>query len=302
MNKKAYAALLGVSNAILFCTCPINATEAKYTLTYNNEESLITVLEHSFSQDLKGLEFTKTKGDTYYFESDDYTIKVNGLDLESVEEQSFEASIFSKGVNEILVDMGFPTHSIDSVDIEADVVDNNAPKIKVKKEYTVSLDETIDFDKQIKVVDDKDTDIKYTIDGDIDYSKEGSYKITVEAKDESGNLASKEVVVNVEDSNFYEKIAQAALDQIGVGQDCTMLVTNSLKAVGINFHGAPEEYISLGEWTNNPVPGDICIYYGHVAIYIGNGQAVHGGWAGGTTAIYSVDCSNSFMGYIHVTK
>lgn len=102
-----------------------------------------------------------------------------------------------------------------------------------------------------------------------------------------------------EDLSGYDKIAQAALAQIGVNQDCTMLVTNSLKTVGINFHGAPEAYLSLGPLTNNPVPGDICVYQGHVAIYIGNGQAVHGGWNGYTTAVYSVSCANPLIGYVH---
>lgn len=95
-------------------------------------------------------------------------------------------------------------------------------------------------------------------------------------------------------------IASAALAQVGVNQDCTMLVTNSLRAVGINFHGWPEEYLSLGTLTSTPVPGDICVYSGHVAIYIGNGQAVHGGWMGYTTVVSSVSCSNAFIGYVHV--
>lgn len=95
-------------------------------------------------------------------------------------------------------------------------------------------------------------------------------------------------------------IAAAAIAQVGVSQDCTMLVTNSLRAVGINFHGWPEEYLSLGTLTSTPVPGDICVYSGHVAIYIGNAQAVHGGWDGYTTVITSVSCSNAFIGYVHV--
>ncbi|MGN1276785.1 MAG: NlpC/P60 family protein [Floccifex sp.] len=95
-------------------------------------------------------------------------------------------------------------------------------------------------------------------------------------------------------------IANAALAQVGVSQDCTMLVTNSLRAVGINFHGWPEEYLSLGTLTSTPVPGDICVYSGHVAIYIGNGQAVHGGWDGYTTVVTSVSCSNAFIGYVHI--
>lgn len=97
-----------------------------------------------------------------------------------------------------------------------------------------------------------------------------------------------------------EDIAKAALAQLGVAQDCTMLVTNSLKAVGINFHGAPYKYASLGSFTDDPQPGDICLYQGHVAIYIGDGMAVHGGWNGGTTAIFTVECSAPFIGYIRV--
>lgn len=101
----------------------------------------------------------------------------------------------------------------------------------------------------------------------------------------------------------YDKastIYNAAMSQIGMNQDCTMLVTNSLAAAGISFHGWPEEYAALGDWTSNPVPGDIIIYSGHVAVYAGNGMAVHGGWNGYTTALFSVNCSAALIGYIHV--
>ena len=84
-------------------------------------------------------------------------------------------------------------------------------------------------------------------------------------------------------------IASAALAQLGVGQDCTALASNALAAQGIYFHGWPAEYMSLGSVTSNPQPGDL-IYYDdagagvpHIAVYVGNGQAVHGGWKGGTT-------------------
>lgn len=88
-------------------------------------------------------------------------------------------------------------------------------------------------------------------------------------------------------------IVSAALAQLGVNQDCTMLVTNALAANGIYFHSAPAGYLSLGVVTNDPQPGDL-IYYAdgglgmaHIAVYIGGGQAVHGGWHGNQTVISS---------------
>ena len=95
-------------------------------------------------------------------------------------------------------------------------------------------------------------------------------------------------------------VISAAYSQLGVGQDCTSLVSNSLAAAGIYFHGWPQQYASLGSWTSNPVPGDIVIYDTHVAIYAGGGTAVHGGWNGGTTGVGPVYCSANLMGYIHI--
>ena len=95
-------------------------------------------------------------------------------------------------------------------------------------------------------------------------------------------------------------VLSAAYSQLGVGQDCTSLVSNSLAAAGIYFHGWPQQYASLGSWTSNPVPGDIVIYDTHVAIYAGGGTAVHSGWNGGTTGVGPVYCSANLMGYIHI--
>ncbi|WP_309126299.1 NlpC/P60 family protein [Kocuria sp.] len=91
-------------------------------------------------------------------------------------------------------------------------------------------------------------------------------------------------------------IASAALGQLGVGQDCTALVTNALRAAGINHHGWPASYLKLGTQVSaaQARPGDL-VYYAnggmgaaHIAVYIGGGKAVHGGWNGGTTAVSSV--------------
>ena len=87
-------------------------------------------------------------------------------------------------------------------------------------------------------------------------------------------------------------IVSAAKAQLGVAQDCTALVEKSLRAAGIpagDLGTQVGEYTALGGKqvsTGSMAPGDILVWPGaHVAVYIGNGQAVHGGWNGGTTAI-----------------
>lgn len=92
-------------------------------------------------------------------------------------------------------------------------------------------------------------------------------------------------------------IASAAYAQLGVPQDCTMLVTNSLAAVGIHFHDWPAGYLTLGTVipASQAQAGDLAYYanggtgLAHIAVYVGNGMAVHGGWNGGTTALFSVN-------------
>lgn len=186
------------------------------------------------------------------------------------------------------------------------MVDVSAPQITLSDKSTelVVGDDFKISDYVKEVVDDEDGVLEYKTIGDVDTSQTGTYNVVVQAKDSLGNINEKGItftVVKDLQKTFYNKIAEAAIAQIGVEQDCTMLVTNSLKAVGINFHGWPIEYKTLGEWTDTPVPGDIIIYSGHVALYIGNGRAIHGGWYGHSTVEWSVGCDKQIIGYVHVT-
>ena len=108
-------------------------------------------------------------------------------------------------------------------------------------------------------------------------------------------------------SNKGAAIYQAALAQLGTFQDCTMLVTNALKAVGINFHDWPAGYMSLGTVVpaSQAQPGDL-VYYAnggmgaaHIGVYAGNGQAVHGGWNGNQTVINTANLGSGPV-YIRV--
>ncbi len=95
-------------------------------------------------------------------------------------------------------------------------------------------------------------------------------------------------------------LVAAALAQVGVSQDCTDLVQNALAAIGLTErrdqggydhgvndffrYGASVDYV---HGSTALAPGDLLMWPGapHVAVYIGGGQAVHGGWTGGTTVV-----------------
>ncbi len=111
----------------------------------------------------------------------------------------------------------------------------------------------------------------------------------------------------VSSSSKGTAIYQAALSQVGAIQDCTMLVTNALKAVGINYHNWPIGYMSLGTVVSasEAQPGDLIYYanggtgYAHIAVYAGNGKAVHGGWLGNQTVVNTANVGSGAV-YIRV--
>lgn len=106
-----------------------------------------------------------------------------------------------------------------------------------------------------------------------------------------------------------QKIYKAAMAQLGKRQDCTMLVTNSLKSVGINYHDWPAGYKKLGKAVprSQAKAGDL-IYYrnggmglAHIAVYAGNGKAVHGGWNGNQTVLQTANVGYGAE-YIRVSR
>lgn len=98
-------------------------------------------------------------------------------------------------------------------------------------------------------------------------------------------------------SGLGSAIVNAAYAELGAYQDCTDLVQNALAGAGLaerrdqgGYDHGPYSLrgfgadVTNGEWA----PGDILGWpgYPHVAIYIGNGLAIHGGM-GGTTVVTS---------------
>ncbi|NLA64344.1 MAG: C40 family peptidase [Leucobacter sp.] len=117
--------------------------------------------------------------------------------------------------------------------------------------------------------------------------------IVVEAAIEEEVFAVASFSIDIPAGAGAQGIVDGAYSQLGIGQDCTDLVQNSLSALGLvtpRLHGGPDLGTSVGTWAQfgyvvsdgSYAPGDILIWPGyHVAIYVGNGMAVHGGWTNG---------------------
>lgn len=131
-----------------------------------------------------------------------------------------------------------------------------------------------------------------------------------EAAQSSGRTAA---AADVPAGQGAEGIVAAALAQVGVNQDCTDLVQNSLAAVGLIARRDQGGFdLGTGIWQYDRfgarvsldalAPGDVLVYGNagsgaHVAIYIGNGQAVHGGYSG-TTKISGIESNHPLTGAI----
>ena len=290
-----------------------NESDLKFPISFENaayqdEESFLKIVENAFEVDLNDLKIVDTMSSKIKMESEEYYVEANGIDLTKTGLQHVSLTLKKKPKTNayalelpIMVNSLSETERAVSKNMVVEVKDVVTPVIMAQDQYVVDQGVEFDLKSQIKASDDIDKEVEVSLQGSVDPDTIGTYEVIAKASDESGNTTSKTITVQVEE-NFYDKIANAALAQLGVYQDCTMLVTNSLKAVGIDFHGAPVAYLSLGTITNDPVPGDIIVYQGHVAIYIGNGQAVHGGWLTNQTVISTVECDKPFVAYVHVSK
>ena len=113
-------------------------------------------------------------------------------------------------------------------------------------------------------------------------------------------------------ADLNARIAAAAQTLVGVtdGQWCTQVVQQALALAGVSdaYQLWPDEYAGMyGYYTNDPQPGNL-IYYNnggrgvdHIAIYIGNGLAVHGNY-NGRTVIESVYIPGGAPQFIQVCR
>lgn len=243
-----------------FANTIVSANEAEYTMSTENHDDMGSILEEVFSKKVGNMKFKKTENNS----------KETVTTYESGQYRIEVVGLDMEQTGDQNVTMYLTNKNAKASDQDKIVLSNEA--LQANNESTiVAADSGITIKHETVV----------NVEG-IENELEESTEATQVSADKSA------------------QIAAAALAQVGAYQDCTMLVTNSLAAVGINFHGWPEEYLALGEVTDQPVPGDIIVYSGHVAIYIGDGQAVHGGWLGSSTVVSTVECTNPLIGFVHV--
>ena len=88
-------------------------------------------------------------------------------------------------------------------------------------------------------------------------------------------------------SGIGAALVASAYGQIGVAQDCTAMVEKALRSVGKSVGDlAPAQFFAYGSVVGSPEPGDLVITSGHVAIYVGNGQVISGGFDGMNTVLH----------------
>ena len=83
------------------------------------------------------------------------------------------------------------------VSVKINIVDTTKPEIKCEDKIEVYAGDKVDINELGTITDNSKEDIKPEITGEYDLTKEGEYKITIKAKDSSGNEATKDITLVV---------------------------------------------------------------------------------------------------------
>ncbi|MBO4600831.1 MAG: D-alanyl-D-alanine carboxypeptidase family protein [Bacilli bacterium] len=86
------------------------------------------------------------------------------------------------------------------------VTDDTAPVIEGKDSVTIYKNSKIDLNSYIKVSDNYDKDLNITHEGEVDTSKNGTYKVKYTVTDSSGNSSTKTITFTVKDKPIYEPV------------------------------------------------------------------------------------------------
>lgn len=111
---------------------------------------------------------------------------------------------------------------------------------------------------------------------------------------------SSQVFIPVSDGS----LVSSAMKYVGMNWDCTFLVEQSLRDIGIDVGDVgPTGFGSAGVvfYDQSQVqPGDIMMRGGHVSIYIGDGLAIHGGFNGRVVITDTDSSPNYYSSFVRV--
>lgn len=87
-------------------------------------------------------------------------------------------------------------------------------------------------------------------------------------------------------SSVGAALVASAYGQLGAIQDCTILVEQALRSIGLNVGDlGPLQFDQYGTRVSTPAPGDLVVRPGHIAIYVGNDKVISSGMNGSNQTI-----------------
>ena len=226
------------------------------------------------------------------------------------------------GEQEVILEVK-KSNVIKEVPVTVSVVDSTAPVININEErVTIQQGDNYDLTYNVKsVIDEVDGEMYYS--GEVDensvmyynfsYNQDeidnvGEHEVVVNAKDKSGNLATKSFILQVDERKYtapaYNYSYNAAPNANGAdvvsiaysllgapyiggangpyGFDCSGFTQYVYSRVGVNISRSSwtQLYDGVGVSYDNAAPGDIISWgYGstptHSALYVGNGMMIH---------------------------
>ena len=195
-----------------------------YKIEYQDADSMKSVFTKELHKKYANVKFKEKKKNVSVYESKNYQVKVKDLDVDTIGKQTVSIEGKNKKTNEKA-----------NVKVDVKVQDTIAPVITCEDSITVDQNASFDINNYVSLNEEGTVELT----NKVDTTNVGAITTTIQAKDKAGNVSKKNITIHVE-KDFYQRIADAALAQVGVNQDCTMLVTNSLAAVGINFMVHPQ--------------------------------------------------------------
>jgi len=137
----------------------------------------------------------EVKPEEYIKEIKNAKVKYNAVDTSTIGE---------KKITYIVTDKLFKKDH--KYTLKINVIDNVAPVVEGKTNITVYVDSKIDLKSYIKATDNYDKELKTEINGDVDTSKKGTYKVEYTVTDLSGNASKHTITFTVKAKDIFEPI------------------------------------------------------------------------------------------------